>query len=236
MNRTERIERLDQFIADGRLIRRDYFDRDDRGRELACLYAAMVPECDESTEHCPADLMWQWLADCVPWIDDAGTEEQWPTVIRRFAAIMRDLPTLGEDDGERIKRDWLRLHVLPMARANCPASRTEAIAAIDGVIALYQEWHDTGVRPDDQRWDAARAAAAAAEWDAASAAERLAALAAERAAALAAEWVSTSASARAAVWASAAASAAEWAEKMADTLIDALLTLLEQAIKARGAE
>lgn len=80
LTRSERADRLDQFIAEGRLLRRKWTDTDSHGRELACLLAAWSPEVAETKNPstCPADTLPPWLAHLAPWIDDAGSAEQWP--------------------------------------------------------------------------------------------------------------------------------------------------------------
>ncbi|MCX8502095.1 MAG: hypothetical protein ORO03_10450, partial [Alphaproteobacteria bacterium] len=50
-----------EHLNAGTLIRHKWSGRDDRGRELACLYSALVPRAI-STDDCPASLMPQWIA------------------------------------------------------------------------------------------------------------------------------------------------------------------------------
>ncbi len=61
MTDAERLDfdRLNQFIAEGRLLRGTWHDTAAEGRERACLMAALYPPCgEEQTERaCPAALM-----------------------------------------------------------------------------------------------------------------------------------------------------------------------------------
>jgi hypothetical protein len=110
----------------------------------------------------------------------------WP----RFALWL-----LGDPDGPVV-----------LAAANYP----DVKASVEGVVALYREWVETGIKPAIARWSAARWSAArwsAARWSAAAAAADAAAAAAAAAA--------DAADAAAARWSAAAAAAADAADAAA---------------------
>ena len=100
-----RFDRLDTLIADSRLVRSTWVGTDAQGRDTACLLAALSPEAGkaEDARACPADVMPTWLALLTPWLDDSGTVEAWPSVVRRYAALARRWYALDETR-------WARLH------------------------------------------------------------------------------------------------------------------------------
>ncbi len=80
------IDRLDQFIREDRLIRKSWGTINDR----ACLLVALGgDEVIKHPEACPASILPEWLAYLTPWIDDAGTDERWPEVVRTYARLVR---------------------------------------------------------------------------------------------------------------------------------------------------
>lgn len=85
----DRLARLDELIADGRIIRGHWLGRDKAGRETSCLLAALAPECVVSgnPSACPAEMMPGWLARLTVWITDKGSAEAWPTVLQRYATL-----------------------------------------------------------------------------------------------------------------------------------------------------
>lgn len=96
-------ERLSQFISEGRLIRGKWVGADAQGRETACLLAALSPEVASSKDpsKCPASLMPLWLAHLTPSIDDNGSIEKWPDVIKRYADLAGRWHILTEKDWAR---------------------------------------------------------------------------------------------------------------------------------------
>ena len=94
------IERLQQFAAEGRIIRGNWSGVDDEGRETACLYAALVPGAT-SPSACSADLMAQWFAEMTPFIDDNGTLEKWRSNINRYVATAPHWKDLSPDAWRR---------------------------------------------------------------------------------------------------------------------------------------
>jgi hypothetical protein len=117
---TERCARLDTFIEEGRLIRGDWEENRD-GREYVCLLVALSPEVvsvspysglpEANIEECPADVMPAWLANLTPWIDDTGTEEEWPTVIQRYAALAKRWGVLYPAEWEQLACETQALFV-----------------------------------------------------------------------------------------------------------------------------
>ena len=118
-----RLARLDQFVADQRVIRGKWADQDAEGRERACLLAALAPECAAALDSgaCPADLMPDWLAELTPWMDDHGTAEAWPAMIQRYAALAHRWITLDAAAWERVRIGWLADDVIPMASSHVTA-------------------------------------------------------------------------------------------------------------------
>jgi hypothetical protein len=140
MNHTERCDRLDLFIAENRLIRKDWGYTDSKGRELACLLAALAPEVglgeDGEATKCPAEVMPLWLAYLTPWIDDAGGENQWPTVIRRYASLARRWEKLTAEDWQRLEYK-VRSTILREI-ANSPGMKEPLRSRVLEAIAVFE--------------------------------------------------------------------------------------------------
>ena len=234
MNYQQRIENLNRHIEGGTLVRNSWGD----GRDRACLLAAMSPECAESKSpmDCPASVMPKWLAELTPWMDDHGSEEAWPHMVRRYAALAARWHVLS--DGQ-----WSRLEFVAkkIAVESCLEHNEGACAP---VIALLDR-SIAGDIPSDEEWSAARSAAAArstaryAAWAAARSA-RSAADAAAWSAADAADAAARSAAnaadvaARSAAWSAARSSAwAADAERYAaaDRITASILDAIEAEIE-----
>jgi hypothetical protein len=99
----ERVDRLDRMIAEGRVIRHKWTDKDAAGRELACLLVAISPEVGPrgDTRNCPSSVMPPWLALLTPILDDRGSVGAWPGMVRRYASLARRWHVLDE-------AGWLR--------------------------------------------------------------------------------------------------------------------------------
>ena len=210
------LTRFDEFYTQGRITRLEWTGTDTQGRKTACLLAAIFPEVakKKSADACPAGAMWPWLAHLTPWIDDAGSDEKWPEVIKRYAAILHKLHLLDDAAGERLEAK-AKIAALDEAVKHFDAGKyPDVAAAITGVRALLvrQSQND---KPSRDEFKAAQAAAEAVAVAASPA--RAAAWAAARAA---------RAAARAAAWAAVAGGA--------DRIIDAILSNFEAEITAAG--
>src|SRR5215469_10184149 len=154
-------ERLNQYIAEDRIIRGTWTGRDIMGRETACLLAAFAEGMD-SPEKCPATIMPPWLAYLTPSFDDHGSIEKWPNMIRRYGALALKWHRLGDDAWNRCLAKTM-IAVLEIAR---PYDRSRSCEL---VIELWKrEYNGNFVQQSD--WaEAAHVARAA--WSAAWAAE-----------------------------------------------------------------
>jgi hypothetical protein len=114
----ERLDRLDRMIAEGRVIRHKWTDKDAAGRELACLLVAISPEVGPrgDTRNCPSSVMPLWLAKITPILDDRGSVGAWPGMVRRYASLARRWHVLDEEG-------WLRAQY-----GACAAITREAMA------------------------------------------------------------------------------------------------------------
>ena len=198
MNINERFDRLDSFIAEGRLVRKQWGD----GQERACLLLALAPEVgtDGAMDRCPADVIPAWLAHLTPDLDDCGTEAAWPAMVRRYASVVRRGAETLDDAGWRRVLARTLIAVLAEAAPHDPSGSCQRVSGLWTRVL-------TGEEPRVEEW--AEAAAEAAAW-AAWAASRAAAC---REAAEAAAW--EVAAAEAAAWA--AEAAAVWAATRAAT-------------------
>jgi hypothetical protein len=104
VERSERIERLGQFIAEGRIIRHKFHSQDDQGRATACLLAALGADIN-SPRDCPADVMPRWLAELTPSIDDCGSEAAWAwrAMIQRYGAAAKGWHVLDDAAWRRVR-------------------------------------------------------------------------------------------------------------------------------------
>ncbi len=185
---TEAVERLNTFIVEGRLIRKAWTGTDAKGRETACLLAALAPQCgeDERASVCPADIMPEWLAIMTPSLDDRGSDSAWPGMVRRYASLAARWAALDAAAWLRVEYRF-RAAAVREARSHTASEQVQAVR--DRVIALCCSVVETG-RVDASAFMAAEAAAAwAAEAEAAEAwAWAAEAARAARAAAEAAAW------------------------------------------------
>ena len=205
------------MIAEDRIIRQRWTD----GHERACLLAALSPETGkaERASACPAHVMPPWLAHLTPWIDDEVSEDAWPGVIRRYAALARRWSALDDAAWERARIASL-IAIVSEARLNCPSSEERALAAIDGVL----EWLRRGA-PESERAAVSEATRAATK---ATRAAARAAWAGEAAAASAASVAAAAARAASSAAASARARAAA-SGRIAAAVLDAIEAEIERS-------
>jgi hypothetical protein len=233
----ESLALLDTLIAEERLIRNAWAGKDAKGRETACLLAALAPETALETDAgaCPATVMPAWLAHLTPWMDDSGSLAAWPAMVRRYAALARRWHVLSP-------AQWYRLDYVARAiavRAAMDATTNESVLAVCRQTAALCDRRGGGEAVTDQEFkEAAEAAAEAAEAAAGRAAAEAAAwrAAAAEAAAEAAEAAAGRAAAAAAAWRAAAAAwrAAEAAEAAAWRAAAAAWRAAEAAEAAAG--
>ena len=218
-------DRLETFLNEGRLTRKEWASQDDAGRATACLLAALVPECgrDGSAAACPAELMPAWLAHLTPWIDDAGSEENWMETVFRFADLAASWHVLDTETWRRLE---YRVKAVVVREAVRHTTNAGALSACETVIDLCDR-AASGEAIPDTTWSAARSAARSAErsatWSAARSAESAA-------------WSAESAASSAAWNAESAASAVDAANAAADRIIAGVLDAIETAIRKALAE
>jgi hypothetical protein len=230
MNLIERYDLLDRRIADNSLA---------RGTWIACLLSTLAPECEsaQSATPCPAEVMPAWLAYLTPRIDDAGTLEHWPVVVRRYAALVRRWHVLTPETWHRL--DY-RVRSICVREAMVHTSNATVLGACQSVVALCDR-AASGGQSSDEEWRAAAMSTAAAMGQAPAddAAANSAAAAARSASAV---WAARTAASRAVVSAAARrsrataeAATAEAEAKVAmaeasDRIIDATLDAIDDAI------
>jgi hypothetical protein len=188
VNINERFDRLDSFITEDRLLRNQWGD----GEERACLLLAISPEvgAEGFVDRCPASVLPPWLAEITPNLDDCGTEEAWPAMVRRYAVVVRRGAKTLDDAGWRRVLARVMLAVLAGAAPHDPSGSCQRVSGLWSRVLAGDE-------PGAEEW-AEVAAAAWAEVAAAAWAEVAAAAWAEvrrrrrrgarRAAAAAAAW------------------------------------------------
>jgi hypothetical protein len=209
---TMNIDRFDLYLAEGRLIRDQWTGNDAEGRATACWLAALFDEAasSENTASCPSDQLPQWFAYLIPWMDDQGTEEQWLVFAERISAVLRAPRTV--DQWHRAEYAVRALCVREAMRHTDDASVLEVcenVASLCDVVFSGEPRDNKAFR--DSELSAIKSAA---EYGAAAAQLPLAAAAASSRGA--------SHVAKAAAWASDANPG------FADSIIDGILTVLEQ--------
>lgn len=164
------IDRFQQYIDEGRIASGRWLDTDERGREIACFYAALAPDDTDRTEPsaCPAEALQPWIAHLLPWLDDsAATGEERYARARRLVPVLRRV-ALPEHQ-EALRRADYACRAIAVREARQHATG-DALAAIDGVLLLLDR-AAAGETGAANEWSAAAAAAAAAREAAAAAVE-----------------------------------------------------------------
>jgi hypothetical protein len=174
-----------------------------------------------------------WFAHLTPWIDDAGSKRAEEATVARYVAIVSAWHTLTPQRDRCLKYAVRALCVREAMRHTIDPG----VLAVCERVALLCEAVAGGGAIDSEAFNAAEAAASAAEaaWVASASAAAWVKAPAARAAVAAAAWA-TGVAARA--WATAtsaaAASAAEAAASRAsDRLIDAILGVCERELTAQ---
>lgn len=143
----EHIERLNRHIEQGTLIRGAWQGTDAQGRETACLLAAMAPECgaEETANVCPAAIMPSWLAHLTPCLDDNGSLDAWPSMVKRFSGLAARWHTLDAAGWRRVQFTWLAASV---REAAVHTKELSALMVCERVAALCDAVVDTGAIDD----------------------------------------------------------------------------------------
>jgi hypothetical protein len=147
----ERIERLRQYVAEGRIIRKAWWGKDEQGRETACLLAALSPEvaAEQQSRACPADVMPPWLATLTPSLDDCTSCEYWPDFVRSYADAAERWRVLDVEA-------WGRAKARVMIAVLEIAERDDENGVVQAVLGLWRrtlvgghptlrEWYDARV-------------------------------------------------------------------------------------------
>ncbi len=153
MNLNERFNRLDTFITEDRLVRKQWGD----GQERACLLLALAPEVGAkgAVERCPAYLIPSWLAYLTPDLDDCGTEAAWPAMVRRYSVVVRRGATTLDDAG------WRRVLARTMLAVLAEVTPHDLSGSCARVAALWTRVL-AGDEPREEEWVVGAAAARAA--------------------------------------------------------------------------
>lgn len=141
------VQTLNQHIEDDTLIRYSWTGIAKDGRHTACLLAALVPECGEDeTTNCPANVMPQWLSNLVPAINDYGSSNAWPSMVRRFAKLAAQWHVL---DAEAWRRTNFAFRVYCVTQAMNTTKSELVLDACQCVIDYFQNFTRTGLDIDE---------------------------------------------------------------------------------------
>jgi membrane protease subunit (stomatin/prohibitin family) len=224
MNLEERLARLDKAVS---------YNTVKRGQWTACLLSQLSPEAEDANNAgaCPSDVMPAWLAYLTPWIDDSGTVEHWPDVVRRYASLARRWHALVPEQWHRLDYRVRAICVREATRHTTDQKVIETCAKVallcdrvaNGGDVTSKEWAVAAARAAGAAAWAARAAAGTAEARAARAEAEAAAGAGAAAWAARAAWAAKAARAEAGTAEAAGAAGA-------DRIIDAVLDAIEQEV------
>jgi hypothetical protein len=144
MNTEQRFGRLAKMLTEDRIVRRQWGD----GYHKACLLVALAPEVGPSgvIQLCPASLMPEWMAHLTVKIDDLGTKEAWPWMIRRYSLSVRKGALTLDDEGWNRVRARLMIEALHVAENHDNTLRCVLAAAF---LGRYLD----GETPSQEQWD-----------------------------------------------------------------------------------
>ena len=100
----ERIEQAELAHVEGRIIQHSW--RRSNGKEYVCALAAFGPDIN-GAEDCPAELMPQWMAQLVPFIDDSIAAEDVPWFMGELLARAKRWAILDDAAWERIHTGFM---------------------------------------------------------------------------------------------------------------------------------
>ena len=155
MNLDERINRLETFHKEGRLIRFEWITEEDDGRECACPLSAFSPEvgAEMNARACPPEAMPMWLARLTPDINDDVSLPAWDGFIARYVAMLHNLLRLSPERLKRLDYATRAIAVRESRRYESKAAQAE----IDVVLSLLDRAAE-GFAVSEEGWVAARAA------------------------------------------------------------------------------
>lgn len=88
-----------ECLNEGRLVARKWEATDFEGRQLLCLYTAMIGDPEARPGSCPSDICPIWLAYTLPFLDDsvmdAGTGPIWYNLMQRIGMMADKFPKLS---------------------------------------------------------------------------------------------------------------------------------------------
>ena len=151
MHQQARIDNLKNMLSANRIIRGTWHAADPFGRECMCLLAALAPEAAEK-KSClvvPETVMPQWLAQLTVWMNDLGTTEAWPLMIKRYVELAEQWHTLKPIAWKRAEvrvRRAVIVNVQQFAEREVTRKLCEhGVTLFDRVLAreypLHREWH-----------------------------------------------------------------------------------------------
>ena len=172
---------------EGRLVQRQWHDRDGEGREIACLLGAIHPKVKDAAD-CNGDLMPMWLAKLTPTLFDGIPAADIFPIARRYGELVAHWHVLSAAQWDAILTRVLIRCIDDAVAAARPVSEGKeywpaVAAACDQVKAALQSGDaDELSAARSAATSAARSAGRSAAWSAASAARSAATSAATSAA------------------------------------------------------
>ena len=126
---------LDHLDA-GTLARRSWRGKTDDGREMLCLWLALVggDTTDSDYSRCASVGLPEWCAQILPWMDDAGTVTAWPGMIREAVRVLERASRTF--DAEAWRRLEYRVRALAVQEAMRHTSDARVLAVCAATVAL----------------------------------------------------------------------------------------------------
>ncbi len=156
MTLENRFDRLDKFIAEGR-IARGTWGSDHGPQETACPIRALVPELrrfpvtGESWGYAlntvPSEIMPVWVAGLTVTTNDNVSEENWSEWINRYSQTMRRAaPALSAEDWSHVHQSFLLTIAETVGRGVTPLTemQTRCIAEIKDAIKAREKGYKFG--------------------------------------------------------------------------------------------
>ncbi len=234
-------ERIDRFLAAktaGEVARGAWVAKDENGQEIVCPLLLFAPECRDDdcgfASRCPADQLWPWFSELVPWITDRGSAAKAASVLDRLGDLAERLDELTAQDGAELDYGVRAIAVREAMRHTVD----NVVLAVCERTALLCERAGRGEDVSRNEWDTAAALSALSARDASNATSN--ARAAQGA------WEATQAARYAARYAASAASdaakgvkgiweVAMYAWPVEDRIIDAIFSAFEARCALREA-
>lgn len=127
---------LDLLIAENRLIRNNW-SKVENGRQLLCLWTGLANDPNSRPEMHPVGLCQPWLAYLIPWMNDKGTLDAWPAMVRRVAKLSHKFANLSD------VVEW-QVRAACVEKAMQYTTSLDALATCDTILIVLRKRIEVG--------------------------------------------------------------------------------------------